>query len=86
MFVKVFRSDYLSTSPQQFYCEMNLFVGISKRGITPSELTELVDKVDEACIEHGAFRYMHTRTTKDPERRSRLDPNAHRAASAREAI
>jgi len=40
--------------------------------------------MDDLCIEHGAFRYMHTKTVKDPQRRRLIDPNAayNREASA----
>ena len=41
--------------------------------------------MDALCVREGAFRYMHTRTTTNPEVRRRIDPNrwyAERAASA----
>ena len=81
MYVKVLRSDYLSGDQRQMYCEMNLVCGMSKRGMLPQELSDFVDKIDDICLGHGAFRYMHTRTGKDPARRHRLDPNAVRRAS-----
>ncbi len=84
IYVKAFRSDYLSTDPAQFYCEMNLLLGITKRGVQPDEIDALVSRLDDLCIEHRAFRYMHTRTVKDPARRQRIDANAalHRAVEA----
>jgi hypothetical protein len=78
MYVKVLRSEYLSSDPDQYYCEMNLLTGITERGIRPDELAELVDQIDDLCLHHGALRYMHTKTGKDPQRRSLLDPNAVR--------
>lgn len=30
----------------------------------------------DLCVEHEAFRYMHTKTGKDPEQRKKIDPNA----------
>ncbi len=42
MYVKVFKSEYLSDDPNQFYCEMNLLVGISPRGIPSDEPAALV--------------------------------------------
>lgn len=80
LYVKVFKSAYLSDDPNQFYCEMNLLVGISPRGIQSDELAALVSRIDDVCIEHGALRYMHTKTVKDAARRQKLDPNAVRAA------
>ncbi len=38
--------------------------------------------MDELCIHYNAFRYMHTKTTKDPARRRRIDPNAMYAVPA----
>ena len=35
-----------------------------------------MSQVDDLCIEHGAFRYMHSKTVKDPERRRQLDLNS----------
>ena len=37
---------------------------------------EIAEGLDDFCIEEGAFRYMHTRTGRDPARMAQFDPNA----------
>lgn len=37
-------------------------------------LEDVVSDLDDLCIEHGAFRYMHTKTVND-KRRLSIDPN-----------
>ncbi len=49
-------------------------------GINPDQMNEqvldqLVNELDNICIETGSFRYMHSRTTKDPDQRTFIDPN-----------
>ena len=48
-------------------------------------LVDLVSAIDDLCIEYGSYRYMHTMTVKDPDRRSRIDPNASYAETVRTA-
>ena len=77
IYIKAVRSEFLSPEdPHRFFCELNLYLGISKRGIRTEELDDLVSQVDDLCIKHGAFRYMHSKTVKDPERRRQLDLNS----------
>jgi hypothetical protein len=75
--MKCIRSSYLTRGKlDRLYCEMILLVGI-KLGKFPTDLMErMVEQIDDLCIERGAFRYMHTRTTKDPDKRRKIDPNA----------
>ena len=47
---------------------------------------DLVSQVDDLCIKHGAFRYMHSKTVKDPERRRQLDLNSRFAQQASAAV
>ena len=77
MYVKAFRSEYLSKGdPDKLYCEMNLYLGIGKSGLSDESLAEMVDKLDDIAIRHNSFRYMHTKTVKDEKRRALIDPNA----------
>lgn len=75
--MKCIRSPYLTQGKlDRLYCEMILLAGI-KGDKFPTDLMErMVEQIDDLCIERGAFRYMHTRTTKDPDKRRKLDPNA----------
>lgn len=75
--VKGIRSDYLSNGdPGKLFCELILLVGIDLERMTDEIMDDFVSQMDDLCIEHGAFRYMHTKTVKDPERRRLIDPNA----------
>jgi hypothetical protein len=53
--------------------------------MNPELLDEIVDKFDDIVIENNAYKYMHTRTTKDPEKRAKVDPNARHAERRRAA-
>jgi hypothetical protein len=53
--------------------------------MTPELLDEIVEKFDDIVIENNAYKYMHTRTTKDPEKRAKVDPNARHAERRRAA-
>jgi hypothetical protein len=53
--------------------------------MTPELLDEIVDQFDDIVIENNAYKYMHTRTVKDPERRAKVDPNLRHAARRRAA-
>lgn len=78
--VKGIRSDYLSNGdPNKPFCELILLVGIDPKRMTDVITDDFVSQMDDLCIEHGAFRYMHTKTVKDPERRRLIDPNAAHA-------
>jgi hypothetical protein len=76
-YVKGLRSAYLAHGrDDDRFCELNFTVGIDLEKLTDALFEEVVSAVDDLCIEHHAFRYMHTRTVKDPERRRLIDPNA----------
>ncbi len=83
VYVKAIRSDYLSQGvPDKRFSELMLYVGVNPPAMTTAVLEEFVSQIDDLCIAHGAFRYMHSRTVKDPERRQRVDPNTHYAQAA----
>jgi hypothetical protein len=76
-YVKGLRSAYLAHGrPDDRFCELNFTVGIDLAKLTEPLFEEIISAVDDICIEHDTFRYMHTRTVKDPERRRLIDPNA----------
>jgi hypothetical protein len=79
IYVKSICSEYLSGIDGKRHCELMLVVGLDADRMTPAVLEAFVSEVDDACIRHGAYRYMHTRTVKDPARRALIDPNELRA-------
>jgi hypothetical protein len=77
-YVKGITSEYLAQGkPDQQFCELLFYNGIAPDRFTPELLEDLVTRLDDICITHHAFRYMHSRTSKDPARRELVDPNAH---------
>jgi len=80
LYVKSIKSEYLGhgTSEDRF-CEFLYYLGMHQEKMTPAVLDELVREVDDFCLERDCRRYMHTKTSADPERRSRLDPNTYYA-------
>lgn len=77
IYVKAIHSEYLAQgNPKKRFCEFMLYCGINPERMTQRVLEALASQVDDLCIGNGAFRYMHTKTVKDPERRKRIDPNA----------
>lgn len=85
VYVKAIRSDYLARGGDDRYCEIMLYFGVDPDKMTDAVLEALVERVDDAVIAHDAFRYMHSRTTTDPERRARIDPNTAYAPAAASA-
>lgn len=80
VYVKSIRSPYLANgSDQQSFCELMFYFGINSEGMTDEIFDEIVSRFDDVCIEQEAFRYMHSKTVKDPERLRLLDPNARYA-------
>ncbi len=78
VYVKSITSPYLAQgSDDQSFCELMFYCGISEGGLAESVQDQLVDAFDDICIAHEGFRYMHCRTSKDPARRERVDPNAY---------
>jgi hypothetical protein len=77
LYVKPIRSAYLSGGQEGVrHAELILYLGVDPARMTPEVLAKLVDRVDDVAIAHGAFRYLHTRSSAEPERRRLLDPNA----------
>ena len=64
-------------------------VGIQPEKLTDELLDQLVEEFDDICVEHGSWRYMHSRTTRDPEKQRAVDPNtfyAERLGSSPDAV
>jgi hypothetical protein len=81
-YVKSIRSAYLSHGgSKQPFCELMFYVGVNSDRMNDATLENLISEMDDLCIAHRAFRYMHSRTTKDPARLHLLDPNAFYAES-----
>jgi hypothetical protein len=77
-YVKGITSEYLAHGGRdQGFCELLFYNGIAADRLTPELLEDLVTRLDDLCIAHGAYRYMHSRTSKDPARRAEVDPNTH---------
>ncbi len=85
VYVKSIRSDYLARDGQDRFCELMFYVGVHPDRMTPELLDEIVEKFDDIVIESNAYKYMHTRTTKDPDKRAKVDPNARHAERRRAA-
>jgi hypothetical protein len=85
VYVKSIRSDYLARDGQDRFCELMFYVGVHPDRMTPELLDEVVEQFDDIVIENNAYKYMHTRTTKDPEKRAKVDPNARHAERRRAA-
>ena len=76
--VRSIRSEYLAQGePGRQSCSLLFNIGVVPERMTTEVLEELVSKFDDICIAHHAFRYMHTRTVKDPKRRALIDPNTY---------
>jgi hypothetical protein len=76
-YVKGITSPYLG---EERFAEVTFLLGIRPGAFPDTLLTALVEQFDDLVIEHGALRYMHTRTIADAERRALLDPNLRHAA------
>jgi hypothetical protein len=80
VYVKAIQSPYLQrASGRDRHCELMLYLGLDPARMTDAVLGDLVSQMDDLCITHGAFRYMHSKTVKD-QRRQLVDPNAVHAA------
>jgi hypothetical protein len=51
--------------------------GIDNNGMTPAVTEELVNRFDDIVIANKGFRYMHSLTSTDPEKRRLVDPNVY---------
>jgi hypothetical protein len=77
--VKSIRSDYLARDGQDRFCELMFYVGINPDVMTTEIMDEIVEQFDDIVIDNNAYKYMHTRTSKDPAKRARVDPNLRHA-------
>jgi hypothetical protein len=78
LYVKSIRSAYLSQGDpdDERWVEFLFYVGIDPDLMTDTLLDQIADDLDQNCIETGSYRYMHTRTGRDPDRLAAIDPNA----------
>jgi hypothetical protein len=79
VYVKSIKSPYLQRARgggEDRFCELMFYLGINTKGMNTEVLDELVSLYDDVTIKHGGFRYMHSKTVKDAERRRQIDPNA----------
>jgi FAD binding domain len=73
---KGIHSAYLAGgSEPRRYGELMLVLGVDPARMSEPLLDELVADVDRLCVEHEAFRLLHTKTGADP----RVDPNSRYA-------
>lgn len=80
VYVKSITSPYLAQgSADESFCELMFYCGVSEGGLSDAVQDDLVEAFDDITIAHEGWRYMHTRTSKDPARRERVDPNVHYA-------
>lgn len=57
------------------WAEVLFYVAIKPENMTDELLDQIVDEFDQTCVDLGALRYMHSRTSRDPVRRRLLDPH-----------
>lgn len=78
VYVKSIRSPYLAQGrADDSFCELMFYCGIDRAGMDEAVLEDLATRLDDICIDNNGFRYMHSRTSKDPVRRAKVDPNEH---------
>lgn len=74
-YVKAIQSEYLAAASNSGkFAELMMYIGVVPERMTPQILDEIVSRIDDLCIQNGALRYMHSKTSKD-ERLRHLDPN-----------
>jgi hypothetical protein len=59
------------------------YVGTKPENMTAELLDQLVEEFDDIVIANNGYKYMHSRTTKDPTKRAKLDPNLRHAERRR---
>ncbi len=75
-YVKAVTSPYLGrSSGNDRFFELIMYLGVDPERFDGTILDALVSDFDDLCLDHGAFRYLHTLTSTD-DRRARLDPNS----------
>lgn len=74
--LKGIRSDFLAPGePDRVYVEILLVAGVRPTPQAAGVLRELASAIDSVCLEHGAYRYMHTLVSRhEPAELRRLDP------------
>ncbi len=81
VYVKSIHSPYLAQNgSSDKFCELMFYNGIDNSGMTPEVTEELVNRFDDIVIANHGFRYMHSLTSSDPERRRKVDPNVYYSA------
>jgi hypothetical protein len=77
LYLKGIRSAHLAAGRpgDDQWVEVLFFVAMAPDRMTPALLERIVEDFDEICDHTGSLRYMHSRTTRDPDRRRRLDPH-----------
>lgn len=78
LYVKSIDSPYLAQGDpdNRRWVEFLFYVGVDTDIMTDTLLDQIADELDQNCIDTGSYRYMHTRTGRDPERLAAIDPNA----------
>ena len=77
VYLKGINSEYLARDePGRRYVEFLFVVGQTEK-MNDEILEEVAAGLDDICIRHGGLRYMHTRTSKDPERWRLVNPNTY---------
>ncbi|HRI69604.1 MAG TPA: FAD-dependent oxidoreductase [Polyangium sp.] len=75
--VKALRSAYLSPdNPDKLFCELNFSLAVKPALFTRELADKFVKTLDDLAVKYNAYRYMHTRTGKDPELLNKIDPAA----------
>lgn len=77
LYLKPIRSPYLSGDRDDVrHAEITVTATVDPATMTESVLSTVVERIDDVALAYRAFRYLHTRTSEDPQRRRWLDPNA----------
>lgn len=78
LYVKSIDSPYLAQGDpdNQRWVEFLFYVGVDPDLMTEALLERIAADLDQNCIDTGSYRYMHTRTGRDPQRLAAIDPNA----------
>lgn len=83
VYVKSIRSDYLARDGYDRFCELMFYVGIKPENMTDELLQEIVEQFDDIVIRHNGYKYMHTRSSTDPAKLAKIDPNLRHAERRR---
>jgi len=77
LYLKGIKSPYLAAGRpgNERWAEVLFYVAIRPEHMTDDLLEQIVEEFDGICVDCGAFRYMHSKTTQDPARQKLLDPH-----------